>query len=157
GISFTRCFSAQDTCYSARGTPHFGAGRWISGGTMRISPRRSRAALLAAVSILGPASIAFGNADSWKTASSGTWGVGSNWVDGTTPGNGDTATFNVFGSYTVTFNAAPADIQAMSVQQGTAIMTSTGGAKTLNLSAAAGAQDLFVSGGSTGLFLGTNG
>src|ERR1041385_6338890 len=69
--------------------------------------RASVFAAVSAVSIAGAVSTAFGNADSWKTATSGAWGVGTNWVDGTTPGNSDTANFNVFGSYTVTFSAAP--------------------------------------------------
>jgi hypothetical protein len=37
----------------------------------------------------------------------GVWGTGPNWADNSTPGNSDTATFNLANTYTVTFNANP--------------------------------------------------
>lgn len=119
---------------------------------------RRRSALVAAIMVVaGSTSVVRANADTWKTASSGLWETGSNWTDGTTPGNSDTAMFNVFGSFTTTFGVSPAAIQNLSVLQGTVVMTSSGGAKTLNVTAAAGGQDLNVSGASTGLFVGTSG
>src|SRR5256885_8432403 len=124
---------------------------------MRISRRQKLACLISAASLVGSLPSAYGNADSWKTATNGTWATGSNWVDGTTPATSDTANFNVFGSYTVTFNAAPADIQNLAVLQGTVIMTSSGGAKTLNVTSAPGKQNVSVTGFTTGLFLGTTG
>jgi hypothetical protein len=107
--------------------------------------------------LVGSISTAYGNADSWKTAANGFWAVGTNWVDGSTPVTSDTANFNVFGSYTVTFNATPSDIQALSVLQGTAILNSSGGAKTLNVTAATGQKDLVAAGANTGLFIGSSG
>src|SRR2546423_6218929 len=124
---------------------------------MRISRRQKLACLISAGSLLGSLPSAYGNADSWKTIANGIWGTGANWVDGTTPGNTDSANFNLFGSYTVTFNAAPLDIQNLSVPQGAVIFTSSGGAKTLNVTAAAGSVDLNMSGSFTGFFLGTSG
>src|SRR5262249_8665179 len=124
---------------------------------MRISRRCKTACLVSAVSLVGSISTAYGNADSWKTAANGFWAIGSNWADGSTPGNSDTANFNVFGSYTVTFNAVPVDIQGLSVFQGTAILNSSGGAKTLNVTVAAGQKDLVAAGANTGLFIGSTG
>jgi T5SS/PEP-CTERM-associated repeat protein len=56
------------------------------------------------------------NNDIWSTAADGVWTVGSNWLDGSVPGNGDMATFNAAGTYTVTFNNQnpnPPAIQAL--------------------------------------------
>src|SRR5687768_17141358 len=44
---------------------------------------------------------------------SGLWGNNLNWADNTTPGNSDTATFNLGAVYTVIFNANPLAIQAL--------------------------------------------
>ena len=47
-------------------------------------------------------------------------------IDGSTPGGGDTAFFNLAGAYTVSFNGTPVPIQALSVSDGTnATFTST--------------------------------
>src|SRR5688572_11499540 len=56
--------------------------------------------------------------DVWKTAANGVWSVDGNWVDGTSPGVGDEATFNLPGTYTVSFNAAPDPIQALAITNG---------------------------------------
>ena len=123
---------------------------------MRNSRRWQTACLFSAVAMVGSVSNVYGNADSWKTAVSGNWAVGTNWVDGSTPGNGDSANFNVFGSYTVTFSASPVDIQSLSVLQGTMILNSSGGVKTLSIDVASGGQNLNVSGANTGFFVGTS-
>src|SRR5262249_32809889 len=85
----------------------------------RKSPLGSRSAtvrMLLALSlwVLVPA-IGLGNAGTWKTAASGTWGLNSSWTDGSVPGNNDSATFNLAGTYTATFDTAPAAIQDLFV------------------------------------------
>jgi hypothetical protein len=64
---------------------------------------------------LAAASPALANEDHWKIAASGVWSVGSNWADGSVPGNGDEATFNVGGAYRVTFNADPLAVQKLTL------------------------------------------
>src|SRR5688572_31875846 len=87
----------------------------------------------------------------------GTWGVGNNWVDNTTPGNSDTAAFNSNDTYTVQFNAAPLAIQGLTVSVGDVTFESNGGPFTLPVNSATGGQDLSVSGAGTSLVLGTTG
>lgn len=53
--------------------------------------------------------------DVWKAAVSEVWGVGTNWADGTTPILSDTANFNLPGVYTVSFNATPQAISALTL------------------------------------------
>src|SRR3954470_9341148 len=79
----------------------------------------------------------------------GIWGTGTNWGDNTTPGNSDTATFNLANTYTVTFNANPLAIQALTVSAGDVTFTSSGGARTLPVNSASGGQDVTINGGST--------
>ena len=94
--------------------------------------------------------------DVWDNNLGGNWGTGANWTDGSTPGINDTATFNLAQIYTVSFAADPAVIQALSTTAGTVTLQSSGGAKTLNLTAGAGGQDLVVTGATTTLTLGTS-
>src|SRR5262245_37253625 len=93
--------------------------------------------------------------DVWDNTPGVNWATGANWVDGSTPGVNDSATFNLAQSYSVTFSADPAVIQALSVTAGTVTFQSSGGARTLALTAGAGSQDLIVSGATTALNLGT--
>ena len=67
----------------------------------------------------------------WKSAVSGDWSLGSNWVGGVAPGAGDNAVVNVGGTYTVTISTAiSADSLTLSDSQ--ALVTETaGGSLTL--------------------------
>src|SRR5262245_2912196 len=116
--------------------------------------------LAAAILVLSPASHALAGADVWDgngaSPPNGVWGTDANWADNTTPGNADTATFNIANSYNVTFNAAPAAIQALTTSAGNVTFTSSGGAQTLAVNSASGGQDVTVNGGAT-LSLGTSG
>jgi autotransporter family porin len=95
--------------------------------------------------------------DSWKLGLNANWENGGAWFDGTTPGNNDTATLGFASTYTVTFGAAPAGIQNLTVTNGgTVTFASSGGAKTLNITSATGAQELDLGTG-TSLILGTSG
>ena len=77
----------------------------------------------------------------------GVWGTNANWADNTTPGNSDTATFNLDAVYTVIFNANPLAIQALTMTGTVPTFTSSGGARTLSVTSASGGQDVTVSGG----------
>jgi hypothetical protein len=95
---------------------------------------------VAAVALFCCSSVWAGN-DTWKFGLSGNWETGGAWTDGSTPGNGDIATLGFASAYTVTFGAAPAAIQNLTVNNGgTVDFTSSGGTKTLNVTAAGGAQ-----------------
>lgn len=96
--------------------------------------------------------------DTWKTAASGNWETGSSWTDSSTPANGDTATIGQNGTYTVTFGAAPAAIQQLSVNNGANVtFQSSGGAvQTLSVNASGGGQMVNLSGSGTTLTLGTS-
>ena len=80
--------------------------------------------------------------DVWDNTPGVNWDTGANWTDGSTPGVNDSATFNLAQVYSVTFAADPAVIQALSVTAGTVTLQSSGGARTLSLTAGAGSQDL---------------
>ncbi len=114
-------------------------------------------ASIALVAILILSAVAHAANDTWDNNLGGNWGTGANWTDDSTPGINDTATFNLAQAYMVTFAADPAVIQALSVSAGTVTLKSSGGAKTLNLTAGAGGQDLVVTGATTTLTLGTSG
>ncbi len=105
------------------------------------------------------ASIAHAGNDVWDANGAippnGIWGTNANWVDASTPGNGDTATFNLADSYTVTFNANPLAIQSLTVSNGSVSFVSSGGVRTLNVNSAGGPQDVSITGGATTLTLGT--
>jgi hypothetical protein len=92
--------------------------------------------------------------DVWDTASSGLWSTNANWLDNTTPGNADTATFNLAGAYTATFISNPAAIQALTVTGPNLTLASSSGPRTLNVNSATGGQDVIVNGSAT-LTLGT--
>ncbi len=112
---------------------------------------------IATVTLLAAAAVSPGaraGNDIWDNNPGINWENGANWVDGSTPGINDTATFNLAQIYTVTFAADPAVIQALSVTAGTVTFRSSGGARTLNLTAGAGSQDLFVTGATTILNVG---
>src|SRR5262245_61027354 len=94
--------------------------------------------------------------DTWKAAVlTGNWETGTNWIDGSTPGNGDTATFNTVHTFGITFGTAPTAIQQLSVIAGTVTFQSSGGSKTLSVNSG-GAQTLSVTGSGTTLNLGDN-
>jgi len=96
--------------------------------------------------------------DHWASAVNGVWQNGANWLDGSTPGGGDTAFFNLAGAYTVSFNGTPVPIQALSVSDGTnATFTSTSifDVSTLQITSA-GDSEVLVTHGAT-LTLGTSG
>jgi T5SS/PEP-CTERM-associated repeat protein len=127
-------------------------------------PRHRRAAscagaCLTAIILLSHAIVATAASDVWDGAGAippnGIWGTDVNWVDNTTPGNGDTATFNVANTYNVTFDANPAAIQALSASAGNVTFASSGGAQALAVNSGGG-QDATVNGGAT-LSLGTSG
>jgi hypothetical protein len=98
---------------------------------------------------------AVANNDVWQFAVSGNWGDGFRWVDGSTPGPADTATFDKPGTYIVTFNANPLAIQALSVTDGSVTFTGGGVARQLNVNAS-GSNTVTIAGGST-LALSTSG
>jgi hypothetical protein len=96
-------------------------------------------------------------ADNWKFGLNSNWESGGAWVDGSTPGNADTATLGFASTYTVTFGAPPVAIQNLTVNNGGNVtFASSGGAKTLNITSATGAQELDL-GANTTLILGTSG
>ena len=101
------------------------------------------------------ASVASAANDVWDNNPGGNWETGANWTDGSTPGTGDTATFNLAATYPVTFGVAPTAIQALTVSAGTVTFQSSGGAKTLNVNSG-GVQDVAVTGASTLLTLGAS-
>src|SRR5882724_6233520 len=82
---------------------------------------------------------------------SNNWSLGASWVDNSTPGNNDTATFNINDSYTVSFTVNNNDaIQALTF----ASASST--ARTLPVNSASGTQDVLITGSSTRLNLGAS-
>ena len=90
----------------------------------------------------------------WNTGTSGNWEVGTNWSTGNTPGNIDSATFSVTGTYNVTFGVNPASIQRLIVSAGAVTLQSNGTLKTLGTDAAGGNNSVFVQGTTTTLNLG---
>lgn len=108
------------------------------------------------LSAIGFANRARGANDIWDNTPGILWSNAANWTDGSVPTIGDSATFNLAQTYQVTFNSDPGVIQALSVSAGSVTFLSSGGAKTLQLTAGAGSQDLVVSGATTTLTLGTN-
>ena len=93
--------------------------------------------------------------DVWDNTPGGNWSIAANWTDGSVPGISDSATFNLAQSYPVTFNSDPGVIQALSVSAGSVTFQSSGGPRTLSLTAGAGSQDVVVGGAMTTLTLGT--
>ncbi len=80
----------------------------------------------------------------------GTWGTGADWLDTTTPGGSDQATFNQASTYTVTFSADPLAIQDLFVTAGNVTFTNgVGSPRTLNVTSASGAQNVTISGSSS--------
>lgn len=100
--------------------------------------------------------VAPADADYWKDPVNGAWGTGSNWVDGTTPTDANTASFDVSGSYLVTFDANPDSIRELNISDGTITFQSSGGGETLAVDSASGSQDVTISGGAS-LILGSSG
>jgi T5SS/PEP-CTERM-associated repeat protein len=90
---------------------------------------------------------ALANNDTWKSAASGVWEVGSNWLDNSTPNNGDQASFNQPGTYGVTFGSAPAAIQDLFVIAGDVTFASGGTTRTLNVTSGGGGLDALISDG----------
>ena len=83
----------------------------------------------------------------------GIWDSGNNWSgDNTTPGNSDTATFNLAQTYAVNFAADPLAIQNLTVSAGTVTFQNSGGVQTLDVTSG-GALDVFI--GTATLNLGT--
>jgi fibronectin-binding autotransporter adhesin len=109
------------------------------------------------VAILAPTSAAHAASDIWDNNPGGNWENGANWMDGSAPGVNDSATFNLAQTYMVTVGTDPGVIQSVLVSAGTVTLRSAGGAKTLQLTAGAGGQDLVLSGATTSLTLGTAG
>ena len=97
-------------------------------------------------------SIAHANSDIWDGNGaflpSGIWDVDTNWLDNTTPGNGDTVTFNLAKSYTVTVDTAVTTaIRDLFVTAGDVTLANSGSAtRTLNVTSASGGQNVLVSG-----------
>jgi fibronectin-binding autotransporter adhesin len=93
--------------------------------------------------------------DVWDNNPGGNWANGANWVDGSTPGNTDTATFNLALTYNVIFSAPPPAIQNLTVSAGTVTFINSGGVQTLSVNAAGGGNDLALSGAATTFNLGS--
>jgi hypothetical protein len=87
----------------------------------------------------------------WTNAGGGNWGAGANWSTAAVPGALDTAIFNLGATYTTTFAAAPNAIQALIFNAPSGILTlqSSGGVRTLGISAPGGSNRLFALGTST--------
>jgi hypothetical protein len=99
-------------------------------------------------------SVGQADTDIWKVAV-GNWETGTSWVDGTTPGNSDSATFNLAGIHTATFGVTPAIIQDLTVSAGTVAFQSSGGIQNLQVKSGSGTQTVTVTGATTSLTLGT--
>src|SRR5262245_58641551 len=86
------------------------------------------------------------------------WSLGASWADNSTPGNNDTATFNINDTYTVFFTVNNMDaIQALTVSSGNVTFASgSTTARTLPINSASGTQDVLITGGSTRLNLGAS-
>src|SRR4051812_2311620 len=86
------------------------------------------------------------------------WSLGASWIDNSTPGNNDTATFNINDTYTVSFSVNNLDaIQALTISSGNVTFASTSTtARTLPVNSATGTQDVSVTGISTRLILGAS-
>jgi hypothetical protein len=88
---------------------------------MRCSNVNCKRCIMAAViaaGLLAP-SLSVADNDVWKTAASGTWGAGGSWVDGSPPSSiFDEARFTLGGAYTVSFNADPDPIGALTLISG---------------------------------------
>ena len=89
---------------------------------------------------------------------SNNWSFDASWVDNTTPGNSDAATFNIADTYTVSFSVNNlAAIQALTVSSGHVTFASTSSTgRTLPLNSVTGTQDVLVTGSSTFLILGAS-
>jgi T5SS/PEP-CTERM-associated repeat protein len=85
------------------------------------------------------------------------WSFGPSWVDNSTPGNSDTATFNIAATYTVSFSVTnPASIQALTVSSGNVTFASTSSTgRTLSVNSASGSQDVSITGATTFFTLGS--
>ena len=92
--------------------------------------------------------------DFWKAATNGNWETPGSWAAGFTPGNADSATFNLAGTYTTTFGVAPLSIQRLIVSAGNVTFQSSGSTKTLGIDATGGNNTVFVSGSGTVMNLG---
>jgi hypothetical protein len=110
--------------------------------------------------LMGAQSNVHAGSVSWKTVVNGNWETGTNWnPSNMTPGNSDSAIFNVTGpAYTVTIGTPPDSIEDLAVSAGNVTFQSNGGTKTLNInSGLGGSQRVAVTGPSTTLTLGTIG
>jgi hypothetical protein len=87
----------------------------------------------------------------WSNAAGGNWGTGGNWTGAAVPGAIDTAIFNLGATYNTTFAAAPNAIQSLLFNAPSGIVTlqSSGGVRTLGISAPGGSNRLFALGTST--------
>lgn len=91
-------------------------------------------AVVSLMVLLNRVSVVDAGNDTWKLGLNANWENGGAWTDGTTPGNGDTATLGFASTYTVTFGLAPAAIQNLAVNNGGNVtFASSGGTKTLNV------------------------
>jgi T5SS/PEP-CTERM-associated repeat protein len=106
--------------------------------------------------LVSSASPSVADEDFWKTAASGTWGAGGSWVDGTTPGVSDSATFNLPGTYTVSFNATPDPIRGLSITNGGNLTFASSSRppnpivpRTLPVTSVPGLGNVFVTSGAT--------
>jgi hypothetical protein len=76
----------------------------------------------------------------WRSATSGTWQTGSNWVPaGGPPGLGDDVTLSHAGAYTVTDSQASTQIDLLTISDTQATLDVTGSSFTLNGASIAGA------------------
>ena len=109
------------------------------------------------LSMLVCASSAVANNDQWNNLSGGLWSTGGNWLDLSTPGTGDSATFGLNGAYTVSFNANPALIQALDVTTDNVTFASVGGTRVLAPTTSFGGTGTATIYGGATLALGTLG
>ena len=93
-------------------------------------------------------SVSFANNDTWKTAASGSWETNANWLDNSTPGNNDQASFDKAGTCIVSFNSSPPVIQDLFAIAGNVTFASVSSTRTLSVTSVSGGRDALVSDGS---------
>jgi len=113
-----------------------------------------RSLVLVCAVVLALPGMVLAASDEWKDATSGKFGDGSRWLDGSAPTAGDTATFDVAGTYEVYFNLNPVN-RALTVSDGVVTFYGTGGSTVYSLTGAGGTMDAEIIDGAS-LTLGRN-
>jgi T5SS/PEP-CTERM-associated repeat protein len=100
--------------------------RWIVTRLLPLFFPRLRVALAALVLVAGPAERAMAVPLSWRTATSGNAGVAGNWTPSQVPAPADVLTFNVGGTYTVTFDGTVPSVTSHIYRSGTVTIVTSG-------------------------------